>query len=203
MRETGSLELVPQTEMIDGVETYVLKSRGKYGEHKVWLDPASGALPRRVEIHKHAGNLLNDYQLGTEIAPDAEVPANPRRANARPAARPPGSPRWTRIDNIRIGQHDGAFVITGYEQSGGRLTLADDKNGPQQKADERPPVILKQNFQVDVDPKEFPDDAFRLSIAIPNGTRVLVADKYPIEHRGPMQLEHEWIDGKIQLRQGK
>ena len=41
MGEDTKLELAPEPEKIAGVETWVLKSRGKYGEHKVWFDPAS------------------------------------------------------------------------------------------------------------------------------------------------------------------
>src|SRR5262249_15084364 len=52
LRESGSLELLPQTEIIDGSETYVVKSQGKFGEHRLWLDLACGGLPRRIEIKK-------------------------------------------------------------------------------------------------------------------------------------------------------
>src|SRR5260370_8571358 len=62
MREAGSLELLPKAEIVDGVETLVLRSQGKYGEHKVWLDPASGGLPRRIKATKPPANLLHTRQ---------------------------------------------------------------------------------------------------------------------------------------------
>ena len=196
MREAGSLELLPQTEVVDGAETYVLKSVGKYGEHRVWLDAASGGLPRRIEIDKQSGNLLNDEQLGSTPFPK-ETPLDPNRRIQIPVRRP-RSAASTRIDKIHIENKDGLFVITGFEEEG-RTTFSDGKN-PEPNDGTTPPPKRGHKFRVDIDPKDFPEDAFRFAIAIPNGTPVSVLDNYPLEYQGPVKTEHEWVDGKIQNR---
>jgi len=202
MREAGSLELLPQTEMIDGIETYVLKSRGKFGEHKLWLDPASGALPRRIEVHKLPGDLLNDEQLGTATAPaNAEPQPGTGRQIPRPVMRPHRE-YWTRIDKIQIENQKGIFVITGYEDEG-RITFVDDKPPPDGDAKKTLGMKVEHKFRVDVDPQEFPEDAFKFAVEIPNGTLVSVLDSYPLQYQGPVKTDHEWFDGKIRPRAGK
>jgi hypothetical protein len=189
MRGAASLELLPQTEIVAGVETYVLKSSGKYGEHQLWLDLASGGLPRRIEIHKQAGNLFNDEQLGTSPAPDTEARPDASRPLALPARREYSS----RIDKIQIEKREGAFVITGFEDEFS-ITYATGK-------------VLERRSEfkagvVDINP-EFPENAFRFDVAIPNGTRVSVVENFPLEYQGRIDSNHEWVDGKIRERVGK
>lgn len=194
MRESGSLELLPKTEIIDGVETYVLRSRGKYGEHKVWLDPASGRLPRRIEIEKVSGNLLDEQQLGTAPAPNTAAPpkqAPPVRAPVMQLTRGFS----TRIDKVKIEKKEGLFVITGYEEEGG-ITTADGKAATRKRTEIQ--------FQVvEVNPQKFPENAFRFDVEIPNGTIVAVTDNDPPGYQGPVKTEHEWVDGKIRERAAK
>jgi hypothetical protein len=203
MREAGSLELLPQTEMVGGVPTYVLKSRGKFGEHKMWLDPASGGLPRRIEVHKLPGDLFNDEQLGTAGAPsqDAESPPEPGRRGP-PLLGRPHQEYWNLIDKIQIESQKGAFVITAYE-SEVRIVFAGDWPLPKDGA--KQPLVVKDEckFRVDVEPKEFPENAFKFAVEIPNGTRVSVMDGYPLEYQGPVKTEHEWFDGTIRARGGR
>jgi hypothetical protein len=190
MREAASLELLPQTEIVAGVETYVLKSRGKYGEHQLWLDPASGGLPRRIEIHKQAGNLFNDEQLGTSPAPDPEAPPDRRRPAPLPARREYSS----RIDKIQIEQKDGVFVITGFVDEFS-VTYATGK-----KREDRTEFKVRA---VEINPKDFPENAFRFDIVIPNGTSVSVLENFPLEYQGRIDSKHEWVEGKIRERLGK
>src|SRR5262249_41657694 len=158
-----------ETEVIDGIETYVLKSRGKYGEHKVWLDPAHGGLPRRIEIHKLPGNFLDDEQLGT---PPALRPGRTQNED------------WTLIDKIQIQKQKDVFVMRGYE-SAVSLVFADVKN-PREKTTRRPTGPMTElRFRVEVDPREFPADAFRFAVEIPNGTPLLVEDNLPLRYQGP------------------
>jgi hypothetical protein len=185
MAEAGSLELLPQTEMVGGVPTHVLKSKGKYGEHQVWLDPASGGLPRRIEVYKHPGNLLNDEQLGTAPAPDADV-----RERSAPARREYSR----RIDKIQIENKEGVFVVTGYEQEFS-VTYADGK-----KRENRNEFKIES---LDIDPAMFPENAFRFDIEVPNGTRAALLENFPLEYQGRIESNHEWVDGKIQKREGK
>src|SRR5580765_7215418 len=111
-------------ETVGGVTTNVLKSRGKFGEHKVWLDPAHGALPRRIEVHKRPGNLLNDEQLGTAGAPPKDADPQAESGSRRlPLPENPHSEYWTRIDKIQIEDQKGVFVITAYEEEV-RLTFS-------------------------------------------------------------------------------
>jgi hypothetical protein len=184
MRESGSLELLPKTEIVDGVETHILTSRGKYGEHKLWLDAASGGLPRRIEVHKHPGNLLGDEQLGARPAPNAEKPADPR-GRIRVSERRGRREFSTRIGKMKIENSDGVFVITGFEQESS-TTYTDGKESNAKK---------EHTFRVMLVPDELPEDTFRFQIAIPNGTRVLVT-----ENDLRVDGRFEWVDGKIQQR---
>lgn len=192
MRESGTLERLPKTELVNGTETYVLKSRGKYGEHKLWLDPASGSLPRRIEVTKVAGNLFNEQQLGT--APVADAQPNPRAPNAA-VQLPSPSGFSTLIDNIQIENKDGKFVITGFEEKGS-ITHADGKIVNQNKTEIKFDVV-------DVNPPVFPENAFRFEVEIPNGTLVSVVDDLPPGYQGPAKTEHEWVDGKIRALTGR
>ncbi len=203
MREAGSLELLPGTEKIDGFETYLLKSRGKFGEHKVWLDPASGALPRRIEVHKLPGDLLNDEQLGTGVAPPPVAEPQTKTGRRSPSLNgAPLSEHWTRIDKIQIENQKDVFFIAAYE-SEIKITLAGAKPVPDDGAKQPSGIKGEYKFRVDVDPLEFPEDAFRFAIVIPDGTPVKVIDSYPLRYQGPVKTEHEWVAGKIRARVSK
>ena len=199
MRESGSLKLL-ETERIGDRDTYVLESQNKYGHHKLWLDPAAGSLPRRIEVRKRAGNLLNDEQLGTTTIPKPSAEADPKPL-VQLQSRRPHKASWLRIDNIQIENLNGAFTITGFEQQG-RITFVGE---PEDENDGQPKPVNKMElrFRVDIDPRTFPDDAFKFAVAIPNGTMVFVADKSPLEFQGPARPEHEWIDGQVRERSQK
>jgi hypothetical protein len=199
MRESGSLELLPNTEIIDGFETYIVESRGKFGDHQLWLDPANGGLPRRIEVHKHPGNLLNDEQLGTTTVPNPPVQPDPKRRIQIPVRRP-RSESWVRLDNIQIENQKGVFVITGFEEQH-RVKFSDDQE-PKGDDSQKPAFKTEHRFRVVVDLPAYPEDAFKFAVAIPNGMFVSVLDKYPLEYQGPVKIEHEWMDGKIRKRVG-
>jgi len=188
MREAESIDLLPTTEVVDGVETFVLKSRGKYGQHQVWLDPASGGLPRRIEIQKIAGNLFNDEQLGTNSAPDVEQAAG--RRLRLPARREYSD----RIYKICVENKGRLFAITGFDDEFS-ITYADGKK-----------QAGKKEYKVralDVDPNPIPENALEFDVEIPNGTRVVVYDNFPLEYSGRADINHEWVDGKIEKLAGK
>jgi hypothetical protein len=181
MREAGSLELLPETETVGGVETYVLKSVGKYGEHQVWLDPASGGLPRRIEVHKRPGHLLDSEQLGTSPAPDPNKPIKFSLRIFRTYS--------CRIDKIQIADRDGVFIMTEFES---------EENSELTTGKTRVEKIERKFRVLDINPKEFPENAFRFDIEIPNGTPVWVTEN---DSRKPTRFE--WVDGKIRERAGK
>jgi hypothetical protein len=186
MREAGSLELLPKTEIVDGVETFVLRSEGKYGEHKVWLDPASGGLPRRIEVNKRPGNLLDDEQLGTVPAPPPGTLVKPRQ----PGAAPPRRECSFRVDKVHIDKKGSAFVITEFESTMSDVVV-DGRKGE-----------FKNAFKArlfDLDLTDLPPSAFQFDIEIPEGTIVFVVG--PGDER--IDDRYEWVDGKVRERVGK
>lgn len=191
VRESGSVELPPETELVNGVETLAIKCRGKFGDHQLWLDPSSGGLPRRIEVHKRTGNLLNDEQLGST---PASVP--PTKDNGKGLPTLNGlrvrTESWVRIDNIQIENQKGTFVITGFDEQGFTRFAGKEADGAG-----KPGPKIEHRFRVVVDPPEFPKDTFDFAVAIPNGTRVSVGDDRPLEYQGPAETTHEWVDGKI------
>lgn len=56
--KNSDLRLLEQQEEIEGNLSYAIEAQTLYGEHKFWLDPTVGYLPRRVEVHKEKGDLL-------------------------------------------------------------------------------------------------------------------------------------------------
>jgi hypothetical protein len=181
MREASTLEVLPETEVLDGVETQVVKSRGKFGSHTLWLDSKCGCLPRRVEIIKKLGDLHDDYQFGSRIGQAEEPPRDPDKP---PNQVPDLRESWSKIEVTRIENRDGLFVITAWNADG-RIVRADGKTmgGPVEYSVSR----------VNVKPETWPDNPFRPSIEIPNRTRVLPRDGLP-------GMEYEWVEGTIQTR---
>lgn len=193
MGEDTVLELFPEPEKIGHVETWILKSRGRYGEHKVWFDPANGGLPRRIEVRKQLGDLLNDEQLGSR-APGEPGPTNPERGQPQPpAAR---KDVFVQLDNIQIENKSGLFVMTAFDY---RLRYQVIKT---QKEIERREELRVRT--IDVDPKPGSEDAFQFDIKIPNELRVGIFTNAPLEF-GSARADtyEEWIDGKLRKRPGQ
>lgn len=190
MSEAATLELEPQTEQINGVETHIVTSRGKYGRHRVWLDPASGTLPRRIEIHKKVGDLWNDEQLGSRRVEEAR---------GRPKKESPTVLRHemaVRVDNIQIEKKESAFVTTGFDRS------------IEWTIDKRQGIYARGELRVDTVeffPDPLPDSVFQFDAKIPNGTLVSVYRKAPITliDGGPADHEEVWIDGRVQRKPGQ
>jgi hypothetical protein len=191
MGEASNLELLPDPEEIGGDETWVLKSRGKFGEHTVWFDPQKGGLPRRIEIRKQNGDLYNDEQLGSR---PADSP--PRRGKpGQPAPFEARQDIFDRIDNIQVEEKDGVFVITGFDCAH-RFT----------RVRTRKPVETRSEFRIraiEIDPK-LTEGALEFDIKIPNSTRVGVFLNAPLEFSsGSPDTYEEWNDGKLQKPPGQ
>ena len=184
MREAANLELSPDVELVAGHKTRVLTSTGRFGEHKVWLDPEFGFLPRQVVVSKQSGHLFNAIQLGVEQDPSARVPAAARL--------PPGTkirPKYTieksesRLDNIELAKSEDRFVITGFdyvqEQT---FKFADRVEQRKLKTEYRAQIV-------DLQADGWPPNAFETTVAIPNGT--------PVSSPDPGQ-SFVWMNGRIE-----
>jgi hypothetical protein len=185
MREAATLSLLPDTEEIDGAATYVLKSQGKFGEHTVWIDPARGSLPRRIEIRKELGNLLNSNQLGSRIGLADEKQRQPGRGP--PSTQPPDIRAFSaRIGSIQIENKGGVFVMTAWKVES-KTTFGN--GAPGEHRTENSVTV------VDFKPEASSKDAFRPGIEIPEKSGVRVQDGLP-------GTEYEWVGGKVQIRGG-
>lgn len=185
MREAPTLTLSPDTEDIDSVPTYVLKSVGKFGEHTVWIDRAHGSLPRRIEIRKQLGNLLDGTQLGSRIGVADDPPPQP--GQRRLPTQPPDFRAFSaRIDDIQIENKNGVFMMTAWK-SEEKFTFGNGKTGGRRSE--------HSVGVVDFKPESSAREAFRPGIEIPDKTRVDVRD-------GLTGAEYEWVGGQIQVRGG-
>jgi len=186
MRETSTLELLPETQEINGAKTYALESRGKFGEHTVWIDPDRGGLPRRIEIRKNLGDLYSEIQLGARVGAVDEAPRKPGSIpRAAPPRQPPDIRAFSlRVDDIQIEKRDGAFVMTAWKTEE-KVTFGDGRPG-----DRREEHAVGA---VDFKPETWPKDALRLTIEIPDKTRVSVRD-------GLDGTNYEWIGGEVRVR---
>jgi hypothetical protein len=183
MRDASSLEVEPETERIAGSETIVVKSRGRYGAHKLWLDPAIGHLPRRVEVLKETGDNMNDRQLGVEIT----SPTLPRELESRlrPVPRIPTMYGYRLVvDNIRIENKDGVPVVTGYDFV---TTMTFEKERT---------VEIRNECRVrsmTVGGDALPEADFQPAITIPEGTLVRINGSPAVD-----RAAYEWRNGRLQ-----
>ena len=169
MREAGTLELLPEERVIDEHPTRVLRSSGPYGRHTLYLDPKFGFLPRRVEVHKQTGHLWNDVQLGVEQNPSARVP---EAARARLKARGMLQPNYeisdssSLITNFQIEEKSGQFVTTAFDYLQKQTIKTEGRvEEKQEKTEYRGRVF-------EVNPENWPANAFDNSVDIPDGTPV-------------------------------
>ena len=189
MREASTLELLPETEEVGGVQTHVLNSHGKYGEHTVWLDSKSGGLPRRIEIRKQLGNLYDDNQLGVLAGQSGDEPRRIVKVGSGNGItgifqKPDIREFSLRIDKIELENKNGVFVMTSWN-SEENTTTGNAKTERRVRSEHSVPSV---NFG----PEAVKEDAFRFHADIPNKTRVIVMDGGP-------GAEYEWIDGEIKV----
>lgn len=101
LRSSLSLQVRKDKQDIDGHPTYVLESRGEYGDVTVWLDPNYGFHPRRIESHKSGDDLLDGKPLASG-RPNNEI--FPRELLHEYSIV---------VEPVKIDQIEGTFVITG------------------------------------------------------------------------------------------
>lgn len=185
MRDASSLEVAPEMEVIGTVKTYVVKSQGRFGAHTLWLDPTNDCLPRRIEIHKRPGDTFDDFQLGVKRNPPELPPATKRQLPPIPTL----NESFWKWDNIHIERKNDIPVITAFEMT---------RKSKFEKDVEIQSRIEYRITSVDFDLKVWPENAFQLSIEIPEGTAVFVRD-VPVEERN----SYVWMNGKVQKRTGQ
>lgn len=165
MRDASTVELSPETEMVGGSPTWVVKSRGRFGQHVLWLDTKAGGLPRRIDIQKTAGDRVADIQLGVETSPSKRE----RRLRGAPQKKIFKEQHLT-WDRIEIAEKQGMFVITAFESTNTTLKVKDDK-------EERETYKIEyRTSAIDFDPSTWPQNAFLPGVEIPNGTKVATKD---------------------------
>jgi|GEM_PF-5758615 len=178
VRDASSREVLPQAVEIDGAETYVVKCRGRYGEHQLWLDPQRGGLPLRVEIQKRTGDLHDDEQLGS-AATGQDISA--------------ASAVSIQIRNIRLSQREGVHYIVHFEYEF-TATYPDETS--------LPALNRKQEYRnslMDMFSKPMTDAIYRFDMQIPNGTRVDIFKNSSPGIRPVADGDFEvWTDGKLQ-----
>lgn len=181
MRAATQLEAAADVELVGGEETVVVKSRGRYGTHTLWLDPKLGHLPRRVEVVKQSGDNLDERQLGVEVSQAVAPPGAARR----PVPVPP-TPRESRVryENIQIERREGIPVITAFDCLS---TTTFDKG----KTVENRLECRVRAIHVHVTTWTAAD--FQPSLSIPDGTPVVVMDA-PAGERGG----YVWKEGRLQ-----
>lgn len=169
MLDSPAIDAATEPEVIDGVPTYRVTSRGTLGDHSVWLDPNAGYLPRRVEIRKTRDQLPQ--------RPSRDAPG----ANGNSRQPPPERVEYVqRIDAIRIEPFDGIPVITAFNLEG-HSRLSDGRAGATR--------VEFRITSVSVKPEEWAPDALELKTAIPEGTPV-----YALDSPG---ISYVWKDGAI------
>ncbi len=177
--DSSTREVLPQTVEIDGAETYVVKSRGQYGEHQLWLDPRRGGLPLRIEIRKQSGNLNDDDQLGSQAATGADGSV----ADAISI----------RIDNIKLSKQEGVHFIAAFDYA---FTATFPTGNAARVFNHKRAYRISS---MDMFSKAVTDARFCFDMQIPNGTRVDVFRNSRLGTGSTAASDSEvWVDGKLQ-----
>ncbi|HEY3963198.1 MAG TPA: hypothetical protein VGM05_01490 [Planctomycetaceae bacterium] len=184
VRDASTRDVLPKAVEIDGAVTYVVKCRGKYGEHQLWIDPKRGGLPLRIEIQKQSGDLNDDEQLGALAATNQDGPT----ANAISI----------RIHNIKLNQREGVHFIAAFDFE---LSATYPSENTMRMLDRKQECRVTS---MDMFSKPTTDATFRFDMQIPNGTRVEVFKNSRLGTGSTASGDSEiWIDGKLQKSAGR
>lgn len=177
MRAANTLTVLPDMESIGDDKTYVVKSRGRFGEHTVWLDPKIGYFPRRILIHRRSGDNRGELQLGVARTPPPSARPGSKRTTPAPRTLNEMIESWT---NTSIEERDGNYVVTAFTRN--YKTISD-------KGDE---VEFRFEFRlrdVDFKSENWTESDFLPSAEIPNGTLVFFSD---------LSTKYIWKNGTVQ-----
>lgn len=188
MRATGTLQVLLQPERTGDATTWIVKSRGKYGEHKVWFDPQAG-LPRRIKIRKGPEDLFDSLELRMldgNFVRSLEVAQKPFRfSTPLDDGNTNILKEWTyRIDDVKIESKGGVPVLVSFERTT-KCVYEDGREVPDRHS--------LQVSDVDFDRANWPGNAFRLWIEIPEGYPVPVTGEDGKYDRS----RYEWRQGGI------
>jgi hypothetical protein len=189
LTSASSLEVLSEPETIDGHFTWIVHSRGPHGIHRIWFDPESGGLPRRIEIRKGIGDLYQDEQIGSR--PDESEPK--RRSKA-------GEVTFNRSRQAIVVQYDqfelkklgDQFVIMGFDACSEETSEKDVRN------------IAKAKYRIRSFERQegpWPIDPIQFDIPIAEGIPVGIFENAPLEF-GRMSATRyaDWVDGKLRDR---
>jgi hypothetical protein len=158
-----------RTETVGGRALVALEGVGTWGTHTVWLDPAAGYLPRRIEQRKESGDWLLRNQPISSF-PKMQSPLYPQAKIKS---------RVLTMDVIESAGTGADTVATG-------LAMAETTH-----FDSGSPVTLKTTvrfYGLALPDAPLSDDTFRVNTVIPDGTPVTALDNPTINY--------EWQDGK-------
>jgi hypothetical protein len=161
--------LTAHFEVHNGRQVQVLDAEGKWGIHAVWLDPAAGYIPCRIEQHKVGKDLLRaDMPLTSYVGDGRFWPKHACNAMHRT------------VEVTKTQSYSGTtFPVA--------MTLVDEERFDK---DQTVTVTTEIRFaHVNLRPDFSSANPFIVSTPIPNGTPVQVDD-----HPG---INYEWRDGNI------
>lgn len=185
MREARVLDLSPDMEVVAGHKTHVVTSRGKYGLHKLWLDPEFGYLPRQIEIVKLDGDLFEAVQIGVEQGSRDTTRIVDGGAQIRSMrASYTMTESRVRVENVQLEKIEGRFWTTAFDHIHDQtMKYADRTEKSKYRIDYR-------TQSVDCNPDSWPADVFRFGVEVRDGTAVRFLDN--------RDKRAVWRNGKIE-----
>ncbi len=134
-------------EIIDGRETLVLKSRGPYGVHTIWLDPIENYLPRRILVEKAGRDSVGVTPLN-----ELRISRGPRQTQLLAVE--------YEVSDMAISHVKGNPVLTSFK------SLTTFHHSDHREHSRRAEHVLS-NIDFNPDPSQL-----HVTMQIPNGTRV-------------------------------
>lgn len=195
------LAVRPEPEMVGRARTWVLESRGKFGQHSVCLDAEHPGVPRKVEIKKECDDSYDGLTLkeldgtflyGTGYARKPQTPRRPPPGFGRNLPEPKSAvlKEWTcRVDDVEIEVKQGVPVVLAFQYAEDFL-FDDGRHEPDRRS-------LRVD-KVEFDRERWPADAFEFWINVPDGHNVTVF----LEANGKIdEGPYEWWKGKVRKKE--
>ena len=162
--------LVDRDEQIDGHMCSVIRSSGQYGDRTLWLDPADGFRPKRLQITRAGNHLAGDRTVTSFDGTKADGELYPKLQTEK---------FMQDCGQFRFEQHGGASVMTHFIEEDHTFFTGGGH------------MIMKQDWSVtDIDLDVTLSDAdFEVGMDIPDGMPVNVLNAGGIHHK--------WRGGRI------
>lgn len=154
-------------EPIDGHSTVWLQGRGRYGVHRIWIDPAIGFKPRRVEVRKEGSDLLGSVAVSSVTGQGGLYPP-------------------LRLEKFVLVASAFQYQRVGKSHFVTSLTIAIEH------AYRGAIVRMRHEIgftDISVSPGVSNRDAFQISTSIPNGT--------PVTNLDAPTINYEWQNGQV------